>query len=196
MLNNNIIHITLLGNCQSKALTWFIKQLDTNFDVAWLCPEPFRNTRWGSSQVVCGENINVITDTIQGHNRLRQTDFLIYQNMHSRITKCYNTNQLEKHAAHAKKITISSFRLNSDNPYDHLFTGMIAREKRNNTDIRASEIIKKHGDNVTTINRSTMHPNTFYFLEVVREICRITGWRFYTKDIYDRYLNEVHPFGR
>ena len=62
--------ITLLGNCQTKALTWYIQQLNPNFNVQWICLEEF-NGKWGHPPSFEGKEIPVITNINQGISRLK-----------------------------------------------------------------------------------------------------------------------------
>ena len=72
--------ITLLGNCQTKALTWYIQQLNSNFDVRWVCIEEF-NCKWGHHKSFHGKNIPVIVNTKECISRLKNSDLVIFQHV-------------------------------------------------------------------------------------------------------------------
>jgi hypothetical protein len=73
---------------------------------------------------------------------------------------------------------------------------MIERAAKYNIDIPAYKLTEKHGSSIK-MNDPTKprHPNTVYFLELIREICIITGWDYYSNEQYNQYLKEGFPFG-
>tara|TARA_B110000305_G_scaffold194789_1_gene219025 strand:- start:879 stop:1142 length:264 start_codon:yes stop_codon:yes gene_type:complete len=73
--------------------------------------------------------------------------------------------------------------------------GMEERAVRFNIDIPAHKIIEKHGAKITMQEGEARHPHVFYFLELVREICALTGWNYYSDKQYNQYLKEGYPFG-
>lgn len=186
------MRITLLGNCQTKALAWYIQQLNSSFDVRWVCAERFLSG-WGSGSKFSGKPINVITDTQEAIERLESSDYVIFQPLKARFSKNYNLAQIKKYTKNAKFITISSFVYKPEDPEQKYLKGMIERAKNNNIDISAHELIEKHGSKITC--ELPHHPHVFYFLELVREICSKTGWDYYSNEQYNQYLKEGFPFG-
>lgn len=186
------MRITLLGNCQTKALSWYIEQLDQNFDVKWISIEKFL-PKWGSDSMFEGKPINVITNTQEATKRLQSSDYLIFQHIQSESSENYNLEKIKIHAKNAKLISISSMFYNPDDPEQKLLNGMIERAEKYNIDIPAHKIIEKHGPKIIMRNRN--HPKVFYFLELVREICAKTGWNYYSEEQYNQYLKEGYPFG-
>jgi len=183
-------NITLVGNCQTKALSWYIEQLDQNFDVKWICIENFV-PYWGPASKFQGKPINVITDTQEATKRLQSSDYLIFQHIQSESSENYNLEKIKMHAKNAKLISISSMLYDTD--YPEYLEGMIERANKFNIDIPAHIIIEKHGSKITM--QQNNHPHVFYFLELVREICAKTGWDYYSEEQYNQYLKEGYPFG-
>jgi len=70
---------------------------------------------------------------------------------------------------------------------------MIERAEKFNIDIPAHKIIEKHGSKIGI--RTFNHPKVFYFLELVREICKRNGWEYYNNEQYNQYLEDAYPFG-
>jgi len=70
---------------------------------------------------------------------------------------------------------------------------MIDRANKYNIDIPAHKIIEKHGSKIQIQRKN--HPKVFYFLELVREICKKTDWDYYSDEQYNQYLKEGYPFG-
>ena len=184
--------ITLLGNCQTKALSWYIRQLDSSFDVQWICIERFLDN-WGPVIGFHGKRINVITDIQEAIKRLESSDYIIFQHIQTNVSENYNLNAIEKHAKNAKLISISSFFYEPNDPNQKMLEGMIERAEQFNIDIPAHKIIQKHGPKITT--QTSNHPHVFYFLELVREICVKADWDYYSKEQHNQYLKEGYPFG-
>lgn len=70
---------------------------------------------------------------------------------------------------------------------------MIERAKKFNIDIPAHKIIEKHRSKIKV--ELPHHPRVFYFLELVREICALTGWDYYSEELYNKCLKKGYPFG-
>ena len=184
--------ITLLGNCQTKALSWYIQQLDPSFNVKWICIEVLLKKNWGNPYFM-NKPVNTITDIQQGIERLKLSDYVIFQHIQTSTSTNYNLAQLKKHASKGKLISISSLLYQPSDPTQQYLKGMIERAQKLNIDIPAHKMIEKHGSKITMQQKN--HPHVFYFLELVREICAKTGWDYYSDEQYNRYLKEGYPFG-
>ena len=186
------MNITLLGNCQTKALSWYIQQLDPSFNVKWICIEIFLRY-WGPDSKFNGKPINVITDTQKAIKTLKSSDYVIFQPLKTETSENYNLVELKKHVSKGKLISTSSMFYQPKDPEQKLLNGMIERAEKHNIDIPAHKIIEKHGPKITMITKN--HPEVFYFLELVREICAKTGWNYYSEEQHNQYLKEGYPFG-
>jgi len=186
--------ITLIGNCQTKALSWYIQQLDQSFCVKWIRIAKFSKALWAQEQPpygsrFYGKSINIIADIRKSKERLLESDYVIYQNLKILTSLNYHSKVIKKYSPNAKFISISSFY------YKHgSILGMKKRAKELKIDIPAHKMIKKHGSKIKAMGRH-LHPNAFYFLELVREICEITNWPYYDDKVYNQYLKEGFPFG-
>jgi len=213
--------ITLLGNCQTRALTWYIQQINVNYDVKWVCIERLKKMGGGWLRSGSGDKfIGIISDTREAINRLKLSDYVIFQHIRPETSENYNVDQIKKHAKNAELISISSFLYKPDDPEQKSLKGMIERAEEFNIDIPAHKIIEKHGVKIDTqkriINKRRFqsriqtiiedrgceiivkqgnHPKVFYFLELVREICELTGWEYYNDEQYNQYLKDGYPFG-
>lgn len=186
------MNITLLGNCQTKALSWYIEQLDQSVDVRWICIEKFLPD-WGWRTQFRGKPINIITDVQEGTKRLQSSDYVIFQHIQPRISDNYNTEQLKKYVAGDRLISISSMFYDPADPEQKYFKGMVTRAEKSEITIPAHKLIEKHGDKITMQDEN--HPNSFYFLELVRGICGIIGLEYYSDEQYNQYLKDGYPFG-
>ena len=189
--------ITLLGNCQTKALTWYIGQLNLDFDVKWISPDFHSIGSWQLENPFFGKNIQIISDINESKQILQNSEYIIYQHIKQERTKHFNHEEIKKHQSHAQLISVSSFFYEPEDPQEEALKGMIDRANKYDIDIPAHKIIEKHGSSIT-IESSTQcpaHPTVFYFLELVREICTKTGWDYYPDEQYNQYLEEGYPFG-
>ena len=189
--------ITLLGNCQTKALSWYIKQIDLSFDVQWVCLEIFVEG-WGPRPRLYGQKVypitKVITDPCKAIQRLKSSDVIIYQIINEKTSKHYNQEKLSSYInPNCRAISISSFYYLPKHPNGELFKGMVERAKKFNIDIPAHKIIEKHRSKIKV--KMLHHPKVFYFLELVREICKLTGWNYYSEEKYTELFKKGYPFG-
>lgn len=70
---------------------------------------------------------------------------------------------------------------------------MVKRAEEFNIDIPAHKIIEKHRSEIKIY--TVHHPKVFYFLELVREICTLTGWNYYSEEKYTKLFKKGYPFG-
>jgi len=206
--------ITLLGNCQTKALTWYIQQLNDNFDVKWVQPEFSRepaHADWAEPGIFLGKSTPTVIGTEDSIERLKCSSFLIYQPIVPETSKNFNFEKIKSYNPECHFISISAFFYDPEDSREQALKGMIDRANEYNIDIPAHKIIKKHGNKIEVQDRSftfhgipwegkgktarSFHPKVFYFLELVREICEKTGWDYYSEEQYDQYLKEGYPFG-
>jgi hypothetical protein len=191
------MRIATVGNCQTKALTWYIQRLNSEFDVKFIC----MNNRWAwcrqqyqpKRATRRGEYTPTLTDRVESIDFLKSVDVIVYQHIKPKTSKYYNYEKIPEYAkADCKLISISSFVYNKDNP-EYL---RIMKEKADDfkISIPAHKLIEKHGDKIKSGDYDDNHPNTFYFLEVMREICKLTKWNFYSSKEYEFLLERKHPF--
>ena len=196
--------ITLLGNCVNKALTWYIQQLDKDFDVCYIWTDIgmggfAKRNRFG------GKLTPTITDTEEAKKRLSESDVIIYHPIRPTRIKYFNYEDIKQYkTSKCKLIPIGVFFLDKvdpirDNDEDKYIekTGLIGikeRAEKHNMEIKIHEIIEKYEvDELATNNN--YHPKVLFMLELIREICNLTGWKFYSDEQYDQYMKEKYPFG-
>jgi len=187
--------ITLLGNCQTKALTWYIQQLNENFDVKWVQTKFGRGKNWAKPGSFEGKPVPTVTGKENAIKRLMNSSFLIYQNLSSEASDNFHNEKIKLYNPTCNFISISSFYFHPNNSQENGLTGMIHRANVFDIDVPAHKIIEQHGSKIEIVNSQPNHPSTFYFLELVREICKRTGWDYYSEEQYNQYLKEGYPFG-
>ena len=186
--------ITLLGNCQTKALSWYIQQLDASFDVKWICIDTFYKSNWALTKNFKGKDIEIIFDKNESIERLKNSDYIIFQHVKPSKSKYFHSEIIKKYQSYAELISISSFYYEPEDPQEISFKGMIDRAKKLNINIPAHKIIEKYRvDDIVTIH--PYHPKSLYFLELLRQICEKTGWNYYSDKQYNQYLKQGYPFG-
>jgi len=190
------MNISLLGNCQAKALVWYLSQLNEQFDVKYISIEVFRNV-FGGDQNFRGKPTPSITNTQEAVERLQNSNFIIYQNIEEDTSKNFNFKKIREYSSVAKLISFSSMVYDPKDPHKFYQKEMAYRDKKFNVDITANQIIEKHGNKVKVQKKGTKKPNhpcSFYFLELVREICIKAKWEYYTDEQYNFYYKERYPF--
>ena len=205
------MNITLLGNCQTKALSWYIQQLDLDFDIKWIWTNIGMGNSARSQQCPFvpnrgrgGRHVPTVVHAIQARARLLESDYIIYQPIRPSRIKDFNHEDIQKYKDNTKLISIGCFycktintRHLTDNKTYEERTGLLGMKQRSDKfslDIQPHKIIEKHGIDAVATNNA-YHPKTLYFLELVREICEKTGWNYYSDEQYNRYLKEGYPFG-
>jgi len=196
--------ITLIGNCVNKALTWYIQQLNSDFDVKWIWTD-IGMKNFAKNDRFMGKPVPTIVDTEEAKKRLSESDFIIYHPIQPARIKYFNYEDIKKYeTSKCKLIPIGVFYLNiddsnADNKQDKYlkktgFIGIKERAKKYNMEIKIHKIIEKFGP-VDLVTRNKYHPRVLFILELVREICKLTGWKFYSDEQYDQYMKIKYPFG-
>ena len=197
------MNISLIGNCQIKALTWYTQQLNSNFDVKYIWTDIGMDL-WGKKNVFKGNLTPTIIDTQASQDRLSKSDYIIYQPIRPSRIKNFNYEDIQKYKDNAKLISIGCFYCKNINTKYLTNTqeykartgllGMKERAEKFSLDIQPHKIIEQHGVDAMATD-TAYHPQALYFLELVREICVKTGWDYYSDEQYNRYLKQGYPFG-
>ena len=189
--------ITTLGNCQTMALCRYIRILKPGADVKF-CSSLFN---WSTNRDLFIDQVDhVIQPMAQQKRRLIKSDFVLYQALSLKAAGGKQLTQAGLHETGQQNVTQRQLSMTSfvlkDEDRAGTFEGMLTREHKNNIDIRATDIINKHPGKIRSFNQPHgNHPNAFYFLEVMREICTRWDWDYYTDEQYQTLLEEGYPFG-
>ena len=181
------MNIVFIGNCQLLSLCYYFQQLlNTNNNIFYICYGknfiPFTKCGWASK---CKNKIIEYKEAI---DKIKNSDFIIYQNISLDKSIFCNTNKLiELKKENCKIIQISSICVNMSD-FDNSIKKMITREEKNNTTIKVSEILKRfrYEDVMLTNN----HPTTFLFMEIIKVICNIININFFTKESYKKFISD------
>lgn len=186
-----------------KGLTWYIQQLNSNFDVKYIWTDIGMGS-FSKKNIFIRKSTPTIINTKNSHNRLLESQYIIYQPIRPSRIKDFNYEDIQKYKDNAKLISIGCFYCKNidttkliDNKEYEARTGLLGMKERADKfslDIQPHQIIEKHGiDTVAT--DTAYHPKTLYFLELVREICARTGWGYYSDEQHNQYLDKGYPFG-
>ena len=154
-----------------------------------------RGSDWAKPGSFRGKPVPTVVEKENGIERVMDSSFLIYQHLSSGASDEFNSEKIKLYNPACNFISISSFYFDPDIPRENRLSGMIRRAKTHNIDVPSYKIIEQHGPKIEIINSEPNHPSTFYFLELVREICEKTGWSYYSNEQYNQYLKEGYPFG-
>lgn len=186
-----IAKVSLVGNCQTKALTWYIRKLNPNLDVAWIypgfLPEHFQQQHFR------GKQTPTIINLEDGVQRLKSSDYVIFQPIQIKKSKYFNYIQIKRYAAKAKTISINSFFFSHREADHRSLRKMINKNIHLGVDIPGLRILNKC---IKALKCSQPnHPSAVYFLELMREICLILKWNYYSDEQYEELLKKGYPFG-
>lgn len=197
------IKVSLIGNCQIKALTWYIQQLNSDFDVKYIYTN-IGMQKFAKKNYFKGKTTPTIINTEVSLNRLLKSDYIIYQPIKPSRIKNFNYKDIQKYSTKSRLISIGCFYCENTKMKNYInnklyqeksgLLGMKERAKKFNLDIQPHKIIEKHGI-CSMSTQNPYHPKVLYFLESVKEICELVGWDYYSSDQYNQYLKERYPFG-
>ena len=196
--------IATLGSCQSMIINWYLRQLYPQYETKWVCPEIFKN--WELTKE-CTYETRLFKDQIHhniwDHNEgvayLKDADFIIYQKIDPDKSKLFNYDKIESYKKNNAKTVSLTYILHS--PTDlSLIKGMMERESILLPDIKVSDIILNHPKkNEFKFNKDGnppgAHCNSTLFLEIVREICNLLNFEFFSDEQYKFIENQKYPFG-
>lgn len=182
--NIEVKKIGFIGNCQMMALSHYINILLKPCNTYWFCcNKEWERLPWPRNSKVFGENQT--KHNIFGDDNIKKIlpkcDTIIYQPEFNSLNLINNNCNLK----HQKAISISPILVNN-------FDYMERKEKKYNTEISVTKLIKKYQDKKLYIKHD-YHPTSFLFLEIVREICHILNIKFYDDAIYDELSNQQYP---
>jgi len=179
-----MINITFIGNCQTISLCFYFQQLlNQNYYICWvLYDEEFKKhlRKWS---VKCK---NKIIDYDLSIQKIKDSDIIIYQNIDVNKSLFSNTTKLcEIKKNSCKLIQIPCIYL-LYNDFENSIQELINRENKNNVDIKVSDILYKFKDKNLMLTYN--HPNTFLFMEIVKILCNLLGYHFFTEEQYNDFL--------
>ena len=167
----------------SSIMFFFQQLLPTDNNICWvLYGDEFINHigKWAEK---CNNKIIDYDTSIQ---TIKDSDIIIYQNIDVTKSLFSNTNTLlELTKNTCKLITIPSIYL-IYRDFDNSIKELIKRENENDVDIKVSEIFDKFKHTILMLN--SRHPKTFLFLEVVKVLCTLLDYDFFTEERYNDFL--------
>jgi len=174
------MNITFIGNCQTVSLCFYFQKLleGTDYNIAWiLFADSFKQFLLSEWSKKCSNKILDYNESIQ---RIKLSDIIIFQEIVEEKSLLSNTNMLntlKKESCVLIKIPYVYFDYSN---YELSFRELEEREVKNKVDIRVSTIINNHKD--TKLLLTLNHPNTFLFLEIVREICLLLKIDYFSQE--------------
>lgn len=178
------MNITFIGNCQTVSLCFYFQQLlNENNNICWvLYGEEFKQhiNNWSEK---CK---NKIIDYDKSIQKIKDSDIIIYQNIDVKKSLFSNTNTLREITKNTcKLIKIPSIYL-IYNDFDNSIKELINNENKNNVDIKISNIIYNFKDK--NLMLTCNHPKTFLFMEIIKILCNLLNYNFFTEEQYNNYL--------
>ena len=203
--------ITCIGNCQATSLTWYLSQLGPEFDVSYVSPSLklqdliigdsveeaplLNNHEHDEIKPWKGLLVKMAKTPSMGVDMVKKSDLVFFQSIRLRKSKLFNLRKLRTYVDVSKLKQIGVFHYNPDAPFiESGFLGMMEREKQNNVEFSICDLICKHRDKIYCQPGNLSHPNSFYFLELVRSICEKMEWDFYDESTYMEILEQKWPF--
>lgn len=180
------MNITFIGNCQSVSLCFYFQQL-LDCNIQWVMyGEEFREHLGFWSKKV----LNKIIDYEKSLDIIKRSDVIVFQEICKDKSLFSNTDTLQTIKKDScKLIKIPSIFLNYSN-YDLSIEELKTREKENKVDVTISDIFERHRTHRLML--TPCHPNTFLFLEVVNEICKILNIDSFSETKRNMFLKDTN----
>jgi len=177
------MNITFIGNCQTISLCFYFQQLLNENNISWvLYGEEFRQ-HIGNYAVKCKNKVIDYDNSIQ---IIKDSDIIIYQNIGINKSLFSNTITLSEITKNScKLIKIPSIVFFYDD-FDNSIKELIKRENENNVDIKISNILYNFKENKLMLTHN--HPNTFLFMEIIKLLCNLLNFNFFTEEQYNNFL--------
>jgi hypothetical protein len=173
----------LIGNCQMAALSHYIRWLPEKHMSLWLCRNKWVNSKWPHDHQLFGsDKIKFhVFDKNKKREILQTCDVIFYQPNFETI-ELINKNSNKKYQT---LIEISPIFVND-------LEFMQQKEKKYNTSIKASNIIRKHKHKKPYIKKQN-HPSSLIFLDIMKELCDILNIQYYNDADHHFLLNKQYP---
>jgi hypothetical protein len=179
------MNITFIGNCQTATLCFYFQQLLGDYGIQWLLYGTEFEQHLGEW---IGKVKNKILDYDLAFDVIKNSDVIIYQEIVKEKSQFSNAETLQAHKKDSCiLIKIPCIYLEYPN-YDKSIIELQKREIENKVNIRVSDIFEKYREQCLML--TVFHPNTFLFLEVVNEICKILNIDTFSKMKRDMYLQD------
>ena len=178
------MNITFIGNCQTVTLCFYFQQLlNENNNICWISYDKKFKQHIGNWSKKCK---NKIIDYRYAIKKIKESDVIIYQIINVSKSPFSNTNALRQITKNScKLIKIPSIYL-IHNDFDNSIKELINRENENDVDIKVSNILCKFKDVNLMLN--CFHPKTFLFMEIIKLLCNLLNYNFFTEEQYNNYL--------
>lgn len=178
------MNITFIGNCQMVALCFYFQQLlSENNKICWVMYGENFKQYLGKWSVKCKNKIIDYDNSIQ---TIKDSDIIIYQNINLNKSLFSNQNTLRELTNNSCKLIKIPCIYLIYNDFSNSIKELIKRENKNNVDIKVSNILYNFKD--TNLMLSPPHPNTFLFLEVIKILCNLLNFNFFTEEQYNIFL--------
>ena len=194
--------VAVVGNCQAQALCWYLGKLNFLSSCKYICPDCILGDRplpMFRDKNIWGDQLsNSIYNNLESIGFLESATHIIYQPIKEETSKIHNYKKIQSYET--KACQVISFSDYFYDPKDESkLMGMKDRSRKYNINICGYNIILKNKDKIhgqTKILKDgyKVHPNSFYFLEVILGLCKLTGWDYFSKKDYKTYLNSGYPF--
>lgn len=188
-------NIGFVGNCQAIALCWYFRRLVKNN--CYFVNSVFIGERYPRNEDIFLDQTRYnIYDQDEGIKYLKSCKVIVYQKIKPTTHEVFNYKKIEEYASSDAKLI--SFPTIWYNDQDKDISSMQDREVKLNISLKVSEIISRNLNRKLMITENCTkpdHPNSYLFLEIVREICNIINVNFFNKEDYFKYLNFGYPFG-
>jgi hypothetical protein len=183
--NNNRMIITFIGNCQTVSLCFFFQQLLPTIDIGWV----LYGIEFQQHLVAYSNKCkNKILDYSKSIERVKISDIIIYQEISEEKSLFCNSAKLEElKKSSCRLVKIPSIHLDYSK-YDTSIKELQTREIEKKVDVPVSTIFEKHKEKTLMITK--WHPNTFLFLELMKEICLLLEIDFFSEEQTNEFLKK------
>ena len=192
------MNITFIGNCQTITLCFYFQQLmSNNIDCIRWCNygDEYTPHLYANGHIFDKCKNKTAVDYHEIIHIIKTSDVIIYQNVSLDKSSYCNTDFLrDTSKSDCRLIQIPCMFLDYMN-FDVSIQDLIAREIKNNVDIKVSEIYYMYKEKNVDIMLNIHHPKTILFMIVIEKICNLLECDFFTKEQYDFFMSNEDFMG-
>ena len=188
VVDNYKYHIGFIGNCQTVSLNFFLENcLSKEYITKW-CRY---NDKISFFQTF--KSTHKLGILKYGVAYLKNCEVIIYQHIKASTSPLFNTEAIKKYKKPNTILISMPSIFFYYNDYDASLLKLQEQEKNllnigDDHVITVSDIINDNKDKNLLLTHN--HPNTFFFLEILKKICLILNIPYLSKDKYDYFMKD------
>jgi hypothetical protein len=198
------VKIATVGNCQLETLAWYIKYLLPNDECWWISfNKKYKGYNFQAAmnkvnrELLTKDFIDNVRCSYNEVDYIKSCDYVIYLKMYETASPDYHTGKIETlFNENCKTVSITNYYIDTDK-YTKTFNGVITRDQSRGVDIGIDKIINRDNkkEMLPLSNQVPNHPPSNYFLKLLKLICEVFEWKYFSQEDHEMLLKVGFPHG-